>query len=58
MRFCEYCGLRDSTHFCYGCQKWVCNSATCNILAVVETGRLAAAAIGSELTSLARRFLP
>jgi hypothetical protein len=26
---CEYCNQRPATHFCDGCQHWVCNNPIC-----------------------------
>lgn len=34
---CQQCGRQANLHFCHGCGKWVCSSASCNLKSGLET---------------------
>lgn len=44
-RVCEYCQVRNATHFCSGCGKWVCDDARCMSRAAIKTIKAKVASI-------------
>ncbi len=46
---CEYCNIREATHFCSGCGHWVCSNVRCNAAAIATATKRAAVAVRDVL---------